>query len=85
MKYSIIKKWNKSYVVVEMKRNYSKFPQPNFMDSGLALVGVLKENQTLQQFIANRKTVYMIAEKRVDKAIREFRNNNVKKNDKILA
>lgn len=68
--YSTVRSFYATYVVTEQKR--SEYEQPNFLGTGKALVGMLKEGQSLQDFLLERKNIRKRVLKRVDKAVREF-------------
>lgn len=68
--YSTVNGVKVTYVVIEQKR--SEHEQPNFLGTGKALVGMLKNGQSLQDFLLERKNIRKRVSKRIDRAIREF-------------
>lgn len=50
--YKVIESYGHNYVMRELDRNKKKgFPNPNFMGSMMALRGILKPDETINQFI----------------------------------
>lgn len=75
--YSTINGTKYTFVVREIKRlNYE---QPNFMGTGKALVGILSKGESLHDFIYKQKLIKEYANKKADRAVREFRSANRKK------
>ena len=54
MKYEILKVNGYSYILSNFKRASKEFPQANFMGTGKALAGVLRKNQSLEDWISER-------------------------------
>ena len=53
--YNVIKKNGIGYVLRELDRKGTGFQDPNFMDSGMALRGILQPGETIKQFIRRDK------------------------------
>lgn len=53
MKYKVIQGWGATYVVTGHERPWGA-PQPNFMGSGLALTGILRDGETVDDFVNKR-------------------------------
>lgn len=49
--YNVIVKNNVGYVLREIDRTNTGFPNPNFIGSGMALRGILKPGETIKQFV----------------------------------
>lgn len=57
--YGTVRKNGYTYVVVSNPRPMTKnYPEPDFLGTGMALCGVLKEGETLQEFIERKRKVY---------------------------
>ena len=53
--YNVITKNGVGYVLRELDRKGTGFLNPNFMDSGMALRGILQPGETIKQFIRRDK------------------------------
>lgn len=42
--------YRRTHVLVESRNRYGNYPEANYLGTGLALAGVLKENETLDQW-----------------------------------
>lgn len=69
------------YVLVKLIRNGDAHPQPNFMGTGLALVAILKKEETLKSFLQKRlPLIKEQAAKRVEETMLEHKRRTMKKN-----
>lgn len=76
MEYSTLNGKKCTFVIREYPRK--NYEQPNFMGTGKALVGILGKEQSLNDFIYQRRNKQKEAGKRADRAIREFNSNKIR-------
>ena len=81
----IVKINNRRYVVTGMVRSAeAKVPEANFMQTGKALVGLLNENETLEEFESKRlPAIKRNSKKVVENAFYQYKKSNGKKQRKI--
>jgi len=72
--YEIMKLNGYQLVLKNKKRTVKVFPDANFMNTGKALVGILKIGQTLEQFFTYREVLRLAKEKEYKNLIEHIKN-----------
>ncbi len=55
--YKTVKVISRTHVVCHRSRQYTEYDEPNYMNTGMALCGVLLPGETLEQFIDRKKEI----------------------------